>query len=252
MLPQNIKNFLDLEYEINNTEKSPRYSPLASLVYSCVLIFISVCEILWYIFKLDWLNHHSTILDVCMAGILCFSAIVYLIVALLTKSNFGIYISYGTISLITSFFMFYMAARTILFVNSEFFGFIGIGVWVVTSVFCIYGILNNIKHDKYRKDNPYMLKIKDEKGEILCIVATKITIVQLTFPILEVLCFAVIYLMFPEIYHVEGGTFATLFHFLMGVGFMLIGILANFAWKLIIKAYYEKKYERDNIVIEYD
>lgn len=245
---ENIRNFLYLEYEINNVENSPRYKPLAVFVYSATLIAIAICEILWYVFNLDWLNHNASVLDVCMAGIHGFSAVAYFILGLCTKSNFGIYISYGTISLITSIYMMYMSTRTILFADSEFLGFIGIGVWIATSVFCIYGVFNNIKHDRYRKDNPNMFKTKCKNDEVFCMVITKITLIQFAVPVLEIVCFAVIYTMYPEKYHVEGGTFATFFHFLAGVAFMAIGIVANFAWKLIIKAYYEKKLDREKVV----
>ncbi len=247
MKQDNIRNFLNLEYEVNNVKNSPRYLPFSVFVYSATLIVISICEILWYVLKLNWLNHNSSVLDVCIAAILGFSAVAYFIFGLCMKSNFGIYITYGTISLITSCYMMYIATRTILFADSEFYGFIGIGVWMATSVFCIYGIFDNIKHDRYRKDNPNMLNIKCKNGEIFCMVITKITLIQFAFPVLGIVCFAIIYAMYPEKYHVEGRTLATLFQFLAGVAFMAIGIMANFAWKLIIKAYYEKKFGQEGV-----
>ncbi len=244
MLPQNIKNFLDLKDDI-------RYKFFNNLGAFFILLIFGGSDIIWYVFKLDWLNHTSSILDVCMGSALCLFALIYFIWSCFVKKQSDIYLSLGLIYIIWSCHLFYISVRAALFPVSEYYGLIGIGVWLLTSLVEIYGIFDNIKHDRYRKDSPYFISIKGKAIEKQYIVVTKITIIQVCIPVIEFIVFGILYLTFRNIYYVEGRTFATLFYFLFAATLTALGMVVNIGWKLIIKAYYEKKYERDNIVIEY-
>ena len=237
MQSRNIKNFLDLKDDIN-------FKAFNNFVLLIVLLIFGGADILWYVFKLDWLNHISSLLDVCMGSALCIFAIIYFIWSLFIKSQSNIYLSLGLIYIIWSCHLFYISARAALFPVSEYYGLIGVGVWLLTSLVEIYGIFDNIKHDRYRKDNPYFLSFKGNAVERQYIVVSRITIIQLFIPFLEFIAYIIVYSVFPDLYHVEGRTFGTLFYFLFAGTLTVLGLVTNIGWKFIIKAYYEKNREK--------
>ncbi len=238
---ENIRNFLELKDDIT-------YKVFNNFGFLIILLIFGGADIIWYVFKLDWINHTSTILDVCMGSALCISAVIYFIWSLFVKSQSNIYLSLGLIYIIWSCHLFYISARAALFPVSEYYGLIGVGVWILTSAIEIYGIFNNIEHDRYRKDSPNFISFKAKAVDRQYVVVTKITIIQLAVPTLEFVAFAIIYSTYPDMFHVEGRTFATFLQFIAALTLTLIGIATNIGWKLIIKAYYEKRLDREKVV----
>ncbi len=243
-MPENIINFLnskDMVYDDFRIGKK--------LIFLLFLFFFTVLETIFFIFDIKFLGKTVTIFDLVVIGLFSFVGIINFIIACVKDPIQIHYLYYGIIFLLLSCYFFYLATRLALCVLSEWFGFFGVAVWVLMSIICILGVLNNIKYDLYNVQSKQIVWIREKRNnEDYGIVVTRYTvfgglIVSIYTIILAIIFFAVLPEFFPELLNTSSGKTEEIAQLIIFIGLLLLGYIANFGWKLVIKQIFIHNYD---------
>lgn len=237
-MSKNVINFLDSK---DNLYDDFRVSK--KLIMLCLLLFFCALEIIFFIFDIKFMGKIVTILDLVFAIFFAVCGIVNFIIGCVSDRVQIHYVHYGVIFLLLSCYMFYIAIRIALFPLNEFFGFLGMGIWILISIICLLGIFSNIKHDYYNNCSKKIFWLKDEKSDMKYgIVITKYTIIGGLIVGAVAITLALLYFAFPAFTSSEK-TFARVWQLGLVYCLLMLSYIAHFGWKLIIKQFFIHKYD---------
>lgn len=242
-MPENIINFLnskDMVYDDFRIGKK--------LIFLLFFFVFTVLETIFFVFDIKFLGKTVTILDLVVVGLFSLIEIINFIIGCVKDPVQIHYLYYGIIFLLLSCYFFYLATRLAVCVLSEWFGFLGIAVWVLVSIICILGVLNNIKHDLYNVQSKQIVWIREKSNnEDYGIVVTRYTVfgglaVSIYAIVLAIIFFAVLPEFFPELLNTSSGRTEEIAQLIIFIGLLLLGYIANFGWKLVIKQIFIHNY----------
>lgn len=113
------------------------------------------------------------------------------------------------------------------------------------SVVFIFSVKNNIKHDFYNQKLGKIFWFKDSKSdETYGIVVTKYTIIEGFIIAIYLIMFVILYFgLFPDIFTINEKERLSKFWQLCIIDCLfLLGYIAHFGWKLVIKQFFIHKY----------
>lgn len=242
MLPKNVKNFINSKDTLTS-----KNSVGFRIIFLSLLLVCCGIEILLFCFKVNFIGKISKLFDLIFTVIIAILGLSNFIVSLFIGYENYHLIYYGITGLLFSIFLFYMGIRIALFPLSEFYGLMGIGLWLIISILSILGILYNIKFDRYNSESVNIFWLKDDKtDEKYGIVINKFTIINFLIVIGIIIIVAVLYFaLLPNLFTVREVTFSRVWQLVVTSCLLLLGYVGTFAWKLVIKQFYINKKEFD-------
>lgn len=239
-MPENIINFLNSKDNLYDDFRVNK-----KLIMLFLLMFFCASEIIFYIFDINFFGKTATLLDLIFAIFFAVCGVVNFIIGCFLDRVQIHYVHYGIIFLLLSCYMFYIATRIALFPLSEFFGLLGMGIWFLVSIICIFGIFSNVKYDRYNDRCKQIFWLKDEKSNTkYCIVITAYTIIGGLIVVVMAIIFTLLYfIFFPELFTSNEATFSRMWQLIVIYCLMALSYISHFGWKLIIKQFYIYKYD---------
>lgn len=239
MIPDNILNFLnskDCLYD--DFRKSTKF-----LVLLLILI-TPVFDIIFYFTDVQFFGKTSTLFDLIIAVITASACIINFITGCIANKLQYHYVYYGVNYLLISCYLFFISTRIMLYplyITSEIAGLI---FWLLISIICIQAIFYNIKSDFYCADSQNILWLKDKKTNgKYGVVLTRYFWLSVILTFVVIIGFIFLKLMYlPKITDIEKSPVTQIKEIVLLCCCYILGFIAHFSWKLLIKQYYLHKY----------
>lgn len=146
---------------------------------------------------------------------------------------------YGVCLVLISLYLSCFAIKIGLYPFDQIFSFIGVGVWISSSLIFIYAINDNIRNDRYNQDSKSLYFFKDQgknkDGKKYGIVITKHTFIIAFIYVISAIALITVYFTAKNSFGESDKLLVNYAHVgLIGCLFFL-SCFTNFGWKLIAK-----------------
>ena len=231
--------------------------PTNCLLHGTLIIFC-VAEILMYLFKYAQKSLRGSLFGFIFVIIIAVLDIINVLIRLCLRKKYQ-HAYYGICTVLISLYLHYFAIKVALYPYGQFFGFLAMGIWFIFSVSLIYGIVDNIKNDRYNDDSEeiYFFKdqtVKDKRyffqtkidvsevdGKKFGIVITWHTKISGLSYIILAIVFITVYITSKALFDESGRLLVDFAHGGLIVALLLLSFITNFGWKLIIRQIYVNK-----------
>ena len=232
------KNFIE-------SKDNLRFNFSTNCLLHGTLIILCAAEILLYLFKIEYKSMQSSFFGFVFAIVIAATDVINVLARIgLRKEKFQ-HAYYGICLVLISLYLGYLAIKVGLYPFNQLFGFFAIGIWVISSLVCIYAINDNIRNDRYNKDSDsiyfFQNQKEDKDGKKYGIVITKYTFIIAFIYVVVAIGLISVYFTWKDLFEESGKLLADYSQcFLPGIIFALC-YMTNFGWKFIIKQIYLNK-----------
>lgn len=218
------------------------------LFHGTLIIFCAM-SILLYLFKAEYKFFQGTFFGFVFAIVIAALDIINVLVKLCLRKKFQ-HAYYGVSVVLISLYLNYFAVKTGMYPFNQLYWLLAVGIWIVTALFTVYSIVDNIKNDRYNpnSENTYFFKDqgKDNNGKKYGIVITKHTIIIASIYVIAAIGLISVYFTNKDLFEESGKLIIDYSQVGLICCTLFLSCFANFGWKLIVKQYYINKVKYNN------
>lgn len=221
--------------------------PTNCFLHGTLIIFCAV-SILLYVFKVEYKLFQGTFFGFVFAVVVAALDIINVLAKLCFSKKYQ-HAYYGVCVVLISLCLNYFAVCEGMYPFDQLYGLLAVGIWIITALFTVYAIIDNIKNDRYNYDGESIYFFKDQPknqnrdsdGKKYGIVITKHTIIIAAIYVIAAIGLISVYFTNKDLFEESGKLIIDYSHVGLICATFFLSCSANFGWKLIVKQYYQNK-----------